>query len=323
MRAQQHFSPLIACCAGVLAVYSAQPLPAQRIAPTNVPPTAGPTAAGIPPPRPGSAGAGASAGFKPRGSIHLDLPYEADAGSPFDVEVLLTPRVSGDDTPVPIYMEHTPKVRYDPRTFTMRPSERRTVAVTVLKSKAGLALLLATANGWETGSGVVDVGFQGRLSHTLGPSQLAATPNTFALGFVDGKGNPLSLDAPVLLRVEASSAGIRTAGEPGPFRPELQILVPTGARRGPLLELKPSIWSTGKGTLRVRGFINTEHGILDEDFPLSVSSPWWMQLGSTVLGSILCLAFVGRRRPSGEPIGILARIGLSLLTGFPGLLLGA
>jgi hypothetical protein len=94
----------------------------------------------------------------------------------------------------------------------------------------------------------------------------------------------------VTLELETSRAAMRR--EERAWVKKLSVDLPSGARSSSSLEIKPSTWIPSIGTLHAQVKINREHVILDETLPFNVSSPWFVQVGFSLLGGLLYAGYV-------------------------------
>src|SRR6266571_4933500 len=81
------------------------------------------------------------------GVLRIDVPDKVEVGTPFDMDVWIDfndPNYLGS---VDVFMEQTKKVLYEPRKLQIKPGERSTIRVTIVKSPSGLAMIRASANG--------------------------------------------------------------------------------------------------------------------------------------------------------------------------------
>src|SRR2546423_4707007 len=97
------------------------------------------------------------------GWIEVDLPDRVKLGKQYDIDIWLHPSDPSYTGTVKVYMEQTDRVQYDPRVFDLKTGERKIIKAQVTATEAGLAVIRATADGWDDLSISLDAGFSAKL----------------------------------------------------------------------------------------------------------------------------------------------------------------
>ena len=221
------------------------------------------------------------------GVLRVDLPMSVQVNEPFSLDLWLQPVDRSFSGTVGVFMEQTHKMIYEPRTFNLRAGARQTVRARVLKSRSGLAEVIASANGWDDLYVTLDAGFSAKLKASqLGQPLESGTAQTFTFDFVDSLGKPLPLDAPVKLMVSASKAKLKWRPE-FPASERIEVDIARGATSTPPIEVTPQALAPDKGILLVDVKINNDFVILNEGIQFTILPRWWVPMLMAVLGGVL------------------------------------
>jgi hypothetical protein len=118
---------------------------------------------------------------------------------------------------------------------------------------------------------------------------------------------PLSLDAPIKLRLAAGHALIRQK-QTDAWSDHVDVLIPKGASDSGPFELKPDTLAASHGTLHVRGFLNDDSQVLlDHVLPFEIEPPIWVRIGITVLGALIYSMYATSRTHSNQLFSDVAK----------------
>lgn len=278
------------------------PLPPRKEPPVQVPAIPLEAPVTVPTGRPG----------RTLGNLRVDLPLTVEVNEPFKMDVWLEPFDDSFSGDVQVFLEQTDKMLYEPRVFTLRPGARRTVQARVLKSRSGLAEVVASANGWEDMFVSLDAGFAARLrANNLDRTMESGSTQSFTLDFVDGQGNATPLDAPVTVALQASKARIRQRDKDWAERVAFEIR--RGATSSPVIEIQPEAWSTDTGIVQAEVRINYDYLVLGQQrFEFTILPRWWLPLVMGILGGILHGLYQVSKEITAAKRGVL-RIGMAKL----------
>jgi len=227
------------------------------------------------------------------GQLRIDIPDNVEIGTPFNIDMwidFIDPSYSGS---VKVFMEQTNKVLYEPRVFEVKPDEPRTqVKVTIVKAPSGLAMIRASANGLEELLEPLDVNFSVKLKpNNLDQPLVSGVATNVNFDFVNGKGEPVALDAPIRLTLSSANLYVRIKPTDA-WVDTVELDVPQNYTSSPAIQVKPRwLWSPNNGLLGVAARIgdkgNYSFTVRNENLPFKVVPRWWLPLVVAILGGII------------------------------------
>jgi hypothetical protein len=227
------------------------------------------------------------------GQLRIDVPENVDVGTPFNMDIWIDfddPSYSGS---VKVFMEQTDKVQYDPRVFESKPNERTTVKVTVVKAPSGLALIRASGSGLDDLVEPLDANFSVKLKpNNLDQTLVSGAVANINFDFVNGKGEPVALDARVKLSLQSANLSFRSK-QTDPWTDTVEIDVPQNYTSSPAVQVKPRwLWSPSNALLGVSARIANESNsytfvVHNENVKFNVVPRWWLPLVVAILGGII------------------------------------
>lgn len=227
------------------------------------------------------------------GQLRIDIPDNVEIGTPFNIDMWIDftdPSYSGS---VKVFMEQTNKVLYEPRVFEVKPDEPRPqVKVTIVKAPSGLALIRASANGLEELLEPLDVNFSVKLKpNNLDQALVSGLITNVNFDFVNGKGEPVALDAPIKLTLGSANLYVRIKPTDA-WADSVEIDVPQNYTSTPAIQVKPRwLWSPNNGLLGVTARIsdkgNYSFPVRNENIKFNVVPRWWLPLIVAILGGII------------------------------------
>jgi hypothetical protein len=229
-----------------------------------------------------------------KGYIAADLPNKVDVGDTFDLDLILVrgSRAMAPGETVTVFLEQTDRIRYEPRVLTLTSDKPKTVRAHVKEAPSGLTEIIAHAgqNDWAPLYFTLNVGFAGQLRPNLPPTVESGRVHSLTVDVVDRDGRPLSLDAPVQVRLEVTEAEVRLASG-GEWNHALQIELARGATSTPLIQVRARSWSPSSGQFRAEARINDDAVIGTSASPFAVTPVWWVSLLMSMLGGLLYSAY--------------------------------
>lgn len=298
----------------ILAGQGVRPAPAPRPRPSELPPqpatrppehalptpTRGPalgvnarSRAGRLPDEAAAPGSNRGNGNSDIGQLRIDIPDNVEIGTPFNIDMWIDftdPSYSGS---VKVFMEQTNKVLYEPRVFEVKPDEPRSqVKVTIVKAPSGLSLIRASANGLEELLEPLDVNFSIKLKpNNLDQALVSGAVTNVNFDFVNGKGEPVALDAPIKLTLGSPNLYVRIKATDA-WADSVEFDIPQNYTSTPPVQVKPRwLWSPNNGLLGVTARItdkgNYSFPVRNENIKFSVVPRWWLPLVVAILGGII------------------------------------
>jgi hypothetical protein len=182
-------------------------------------------------------------------------------------------------------MEQTSQIKYEPRVFTVKPGERKTIKATVLKTNSGLAPIVATADNWETYTTIVITGFNARLKTNITEAIDSGVTKSFSINLVDNQGNPVQLDSDVDLTLQGSQIKVKTS-EDTAWHDRIVIPLRENSSSSPALSIQSDSLIADKGLISVQlesnGFV-----VHNADLWIEVKPRWYVPLLMAMLGGVL------------------------------------
>jgi hypothetical protein len=223
----------------------------------------------------------------PNGVILADIPNTVQMNKPFTLDVWFEPsnRFSGRDAT--IFMEQTDAIAYEPRVFTLRPRERKTVKAVIINSRSGLAQVWASSAQLQNLSVTINVQFAARVKANFKKQFEAGSVQPLSFDFVDALERPIPLDAPVKVIIQASSAKLRQAGSEKQWTTLLELPLEQGASSTALLELKTDPFQLGGGVLLIESRTNGHLVLRNDRFDFDVLPHPALPIFMMCLGGLL------------------------------------
>jgi hypothetical protein len=220
------------------------------------------------------------------GFIDADLPFKVERDKQFDIDVWVTPRDKEFRDSVKVYMEQTYNMKYEPRVFYIKPGERKTVHVNIIKTYSGIAEVYASADGWEDLDATVDTGFAAKLKTNIeGPIE-SNKVKSFSLSFTDNQGNPVPLDADVKLTLQSSNVKIHQQGK-NDWVDNLELDLKSGSSTSPVLEIRSDNWSADTAMISAETKSGDNLVLHDDTISIEMLPRWYVPLLMAILGGAL------------------------------------
>jgi hypothetical protein len=206
-----------------------------------------------------------------------------------------------------ISADRSADVVYNPYEFDLMPNGFTFIDVTVNPTVSGLAEILLASSHYHNVHLSVNTGFRGHVKWRANQSLESGTSHYDTINFVDDLDRPLSLDAPITLRLVGGNAKIRKFGGSA-WSDHIDLPIPIGASDAGLLEIEPTTLVARHGSLEARGFLNDENEVLfDQLFTFEIEPPVWVRLGMTIAGALLYTLYALSRTLSGRVVMEVAK----------------
>jgi hypothetical protein len=221
------------------------------------------------------------------GFVEMDLPWSVTPSEEFGADVSIQPCKDAPATIVEVRMEQTSDTLYDPRVFSLKPGEHQLVKIKVLKSEGGLAQIIATPQRpWLPESVSLDVGFSAILRPRVDETIEAGSIQPVSLDLVDADGQPVSIGAPLSVRVATEKSQLRSNAT-SVWSDELEFQLQRGATSTPSFQLKAPNSAPDRDVLASVVSLNGSYALRDQKFPITIVPQWWLQLAVGILGGLL------------------------------------
>jgi len=271
--------------------------------------------------------------------LRIDLPWQAKANKAYQLHTEY--HIASDEKDpnrrkdqVVVTSDDNGHVIYNPATITLKPNAPTDIkSVVMLDTPSGLTQVRINAAGLPPDATSatlnIDLGFRGRVHWQDKTAIESWSATAVPLQIVDTAGAPLPLDAPIIVDLTASNAKIHLRDRSADC-PDNPKNVPRPAADDDWLdyattdvaiqqsdigtiELRPNLFGSGHGVLRVRGYINDRTQLIfDAIEPFDITPPWWTRVGIAILGATVYASYQATRTLSSR------RLPLRLLSGVSG-----
>ena len=253
--------------------------------------------------------------------IDIDAPVRVTAGKPFSMRVFYSVAADKHGQPADkrnmhVVTDRSADVVYCPTDLDLPPNCGSDIDVTVNPTRSGLAELLVASDHYHNVQLSVDVGFHGQAQWAAKEPLEGGRSNYEWISFVDELGNPLSLDAPLLIRIFVANGAVRQFGAEQ-WSNQIDIIVPKGARDTGALEVRPTLLVGSPGTLALRAFLNDDKQMLfGQSFKFDIVPPVWLRLVVAIAGSLAYSVYVASRAHAADrTVGATKAVVAALLAG--------
>lgn len=220
------------------------------------------------------------------GSLMVNVPFEVEKGQPFEFDVWLAPKDPNFNGIVKVFMENTPKIKYEPREFELKPGERKRVTATVAMTSSGLSILYCYAANWDPVDLTITTGFTARLKVNNTEPLQSGTTRDFVLSFIDKDGQPVRLDANANVYVRGSKLSL-FASDTQLWREDIIMPLTMGTMRSMPIQMKARTWTADTGVLSL--VVTTAQGntIYDDAVYIPLLPPWYAPLVMAIIGGLI------------------------------------
>lgn len=255
------------------------------------------------------------------GYFLTDLPIKLEKDKPFDMDIWFIPHDPQYKESVKVYMEQTTKVKYNPRVFTLKPRERKTINVNIVKTYSGLVVVAASAEPTcDILEQTIDAGFSAKLKTNIDGPIEGNLVKSFSIAFVDNQGNRVPMDANLTLTLQASKLRIRQLPTDD-WADKLVLDIKANSSSTPVVEIKPETWFADTGVIsaeiKTKGYDFVIH---DENIWINIQSRWYIPLLMAIFGGMLHSFYEVSKKYQADKIRASRFI---LSVGIPGFVTGA
>jgi hypothetical protein len=221
------------------------------------------------------------------GFVEIDMPWTVMVGQEVTADVSIQGCKDASTLPVEIRMEQTSDTVYEPRIFSMKPSEHQLVKIKVLRAEGGLAEIIATPRRpWLPQSVSLNTGFTAVLKARIDDTIEAGSVRPASFDFVDSNGKPVAIGAPVYVRIITVKAHVRTSDKED-WAQEIVISLRRGATGTPSFQIRAAHFAPDRDEVGAVVLLNNSHVLRDQKFSFIVVPQWWLQLAVGILGGLL------------------------------------
>ncbi len=222
---------------------------------------------------------------EPLGSLEADLTVRAEKDKPFDIDMFLKPKDTKFKDAVTVFMEQTSQVKYDPRVFTIKPGERKTIKATVLKTNSGLANIVASADNWDDYSTIVITGFNAHLKTNITEAIDSGVTKSFTINLVDNQGSPVQLDSDLELSLTGSNIKLKKP-EDTAWQDRLAVTLRENTSSSPALNIQSDTMVADKALISAQ-LESSDFVVHNADLWIDVKSRWYVPLLMAILGGLV------------------------------------
>ena len=271
--------------------------------------------------------------------LAIDLPWQAKPNKQYHLHA--TYHIAKDEKDpllikraVLVTSDDNGHVVYDPARITLKPGESTDIkSVVMLDTPSGLTQLRLNTEDLPPAAASstlnIDLGFRGRVQwqDKTPIESWSATP--VPLQIVDKAGTPLPLDAPIIVDITASNAQLRLRDRSADCPDNPKSVPNLAADEGWLnyattevaiqqseigtIELRPTLFGSGHGVLRARGYINDRTQLIfDAVEPFDITPPWWTRVGVAILGATVYASYQATRTLSRRRLRVRLLSGVSV-----------
>ncbi len=220
------------------------------------------------------------------GTLGQNVPIKVEINQPFEFDVWLSPVNPSFSGKVEVFMDNNPKVKYEPRKFTLKVGDRQKVRATILKTSTGLAVIAASADHWEGFDLTVDAGFSAKLKSNINEPIESGTTKGLILSFVSEDGTPAPLDVDTILYLHSSKIKLLEEVN-NKWVDEVKFKLPLGTR-SLSLKIMPNSWFADTDVIAADLYSYRELPVYNFDnVTISILPPWYAPLLMAILGGIL------------------------------------
>jgi hypothetical protein len=220
------------------------------------------------------------------GQLSADLAVKVEKDKPFEIDVWLDPNDKKFQGSAQVFMEQTVVIKYEPRVFTLKAGERKTVKATIVKTYCGLVQIEATANGWEDLKTIVDTGFSAKLKSNITDAMDSGITKSFTISLVDNQGNPAPLDADVDLTLQGSQIKLKTPDDKN-WHDHLRLEMRQGSSSTQALNIQSDSLIADKGLISAQLESKDKFVVNNSELWIDVKPRWFVPLLMAILGGLL------------------------------------
>ena len=220
------------------------------------------------------------------GSLSINLNTVVDGNAPFEFQIWLQPKDPTFRETVTVTMDTTPRIRYDPQVLSLVVGERKTVRAAILKSNSGLAVIWATAPGWDPVNVEVDSGFSAKTklkTNLTGPIQ-ANKVTPLIITFVDDKEQPVRLDGAVKLILKSSN--IEILDNKNNWSNDALLEIDQGVSSTLNINIKSVSWMADTDVISAE-VMSYSGPVYNTNFSISILPRWYVPMLMAMLGGLL------------------------------------
>lgn len=215
--------------------------------------------------------------------IYISAPYVGQVNKPFQIQVSLVPP---SKEPVTIELESKHSISYSVKRFQLTGSQVQLVLATIKSNpRSGLEIIYAFGdNEYQSGWGVVDVGFDGRLKSNWSEPLTRDRPTTLSLAILDKEGKPIPFESDLELTLDSADGILNPGGDQTPTK----MTVPGFSRSTPQFQIKPR--SALGGNVHLSAVLtvpNYSHVLAQEQFVFAAQPAWWVPVLLAIFGGLL------------------------------------